>query len=186
MAKGYITQAWLVLCLALVFGAALAGMQILVAERIAENKLKETLAQIPELVPGSEEGKERTIDGRLYYEAIKDGERVGWVIPASAVGFADKIEVLIGVDAKLTTITGLYVLDQKETPGLGDKIREASWRSQFNETATAPALEVVKTEPSADHHIRAITGATISSQTVCDIVNDTLVDVREPLNAAGE
>ncbi len=184
--KGYITSAWLVLLLALLFGGALAGMEVLVSERIAENKLRETLSQVPQLVPDAKRGEAYELDGKLYYEALDGDQRVGWVIPTAATGFADTIELLIGVDAQVTKITGLYVLSQKETPGLGARISEDAWRAQFQGKATAAPLGVTKTASPKANEIRAITGATISSKTVADLVNATIASVRVPLNNAGE
>ena len=46
-------QAWLILVLALIFGAALAAVQVNLSQTIKNNKLKETLERIPELVWGA-------------------------------------------------------------------------------------------------------------------------------------
>jgi electron transport complex protein RnfG len=184
MGKGYITQAWLVLTLALCFGAALAGMQIAVSERIAQNKLNETLNQIPQIVPAAEEGRQIERGGRTFYEALAGGERVGWVIPASGSGFAGQIEILIGVDPRLEQITGMYVLSQVETPGLGDKIRNPEWRDQFDEKPADP-LEVVTTGEAGAKEIQAITGATISSEAVTKTVNRAIPAARPLLLGEG-
>ena len=178
-----LAQAWLVLMLALIFGAALAGMHLSVAERIAENKLQETLSQIPALVPGAEAGAEARIDERIVYRALEAEKQIGWVIPATGQGFADKVELLIGVDAGVDTLTGIYVLDQKETPGLGNKIIEAGWREQFVGKSALEPLIVTKAKTAKDQEIVALTGATISSDTVCDTINATLAELRSALVA---
>ena len=54
---GYLRQAWLVIVLALVYGAALAGVQTTLGPRIAENKRNETYGVIPTLVPGADAAK---------------------------------------------------------------------------------------------------------------------------------
>jgi electron transport complex protein RnfG len=46
-------QAWLVLVLALIFGSALAAVQVNLSGVIAVNKLNETFERIPELVCGT-------------------------------------------------------------------------------------------------------------------------------------
>ncbi len=43
-------QAWLILVLALIFGAVLAAVQVNLSQTIRNNKSKETLERIPELV----------------------------------------------------------------------------------------------------------------------------------------
>ncbi len=196
----FIFQAWLVLLLASFFGAALAGIQLTLAPKIEANKLNETLEKVPELILGadaaqalSKENQQMAIDrqyikagNKIYsvFQAKTDGKTDGWVVKASGQGYADRIELLVGIDAKANTITGLFILDQKETPGLGNKIMEPAWRSQFNNKATQQQLTAVKTKASAANEINAITGATISSKAVCDIVNQTLNNLRQPLTKA--
>lgn len=182
----FLGQAWLVIALSLVFGAALAGMQALVAEKIVQNKLNETLSQVPALVPGAESGEKAAMGGTTVYRALAGGKTIGWVVPAGGLGFGDRIEVLIGCDARGERLTGLYVLDQKETPGLGNKIADAPWLEQFVGKLTSAPLAVVKRQAAADSpEISSVTGATISSVAVCDIVNAALTaDLRAQLAAA--
>jgi len=46
-------QAWLILVLALIFGSALAAVQVNLSGVIAANKLNETLERVPELIWGT-------------------------------------------------------------------------------------------------------------------------------------
>jgi len=185
----YIGQAWLVILLALLYGGALAGVQNTLSGKIAENKKNETYHVIPSLVSGADAAKTvelvvRGEDGKeaqVYQVMGPDGAHMGWVVPAAGQGFADRIEVLIGFDASLSTITGLYVLDQKETPGLGDYITGADFRDRFKGRPTDEPLVVVKSDPQADNQIRALTGATISSTSVSDIVNAAVANLKEPM-----
>ena len=183
MTKGYIRQAWLVLILSLCFGGALAGVQVALRDRIAQNKLAETLGQIPKLVPGAGTGEAETISGQTVYRALKGADQVGWVIPCGGQGFADRIEVLVGLDSGASTLTGIYVLDQKETPGLGNKIVEDEWRAQFAGLSALQPLRVARAGQAGDRQIDSITGATISSESVCDIVNQALGQWRQELAA---
>jgi electron transport complex protein RnfG len=185
----YIGQAWLVIVLAFCFGGALAFVQTTLGPKIAENKRNETYRVIPALVPGAEpESTEELVvqgadgrDVRVYKAFTADGSHLGWVIPARGQGFADVIELLIGQDASLETITGLYVLAQKETPGLGDFIRGEDFQSRFTGRPAAPPLVVVKTDPREENEIRALTGATISSESVTTIVNAAIANLRDVL-----
>ena len=182
---GSLGQAWLILVLALLFGSGLAAVQMALEPIIARNKLSETLLQIPNLVPGSETGEQERVNGQLVFRALDaDGNLMGWVLPASGQGFADKIEMLVGLDAALETITGIYVLDQKETPGLGNRIAEAGWRDQFRGKPTSKPLELSSAESSIPHHVEALTGATISSESVKDIVNGAVASLKEALAKA--
>jgi electron transport complex protein RnfG len=188
--SNYLTQAWLVILLALLYGGALAAVQVGLGDRILENKRNETYDQIPHLVPGAIKAQtvEHEIQGEnekraIVYEARdENGNRAGWVLPGSGQGFADRIELLIGLDPQLATIHGLYVLDQKETPGLGNYITSAEkFRDQFSGLQTDPPLVVVKTDPDPEHEIQALTGATISSESVNQIVNRTIGNLRQPI-----
>jgi Na+-translocating ferredoxin:NAD+ oxidoreductase subunit G len=196
-----IVQAWLVLCLVICFGATLAGMQLALGPTIEQNKINETMAKVPELVLGEElaakmaaENQTLTIEPRTIsvsiggrqqsysvFEAKYQGNRKGWVVKAGGQGYADKIELLVGLDPNFTTITGLFVLEQKETPGLGNKMIFPEWRGQFTGKPTDPALKVVKTGAKEKTEIDAITGATISSRSVTAIVNGAVKALREPL-----
>jgi len=186
---GYIRQAWLVIVLALCYGGALAGVETTLGPKIAKNKKNETYDKIPDLVPGADKSKtvEVTVedaegDSQRVYKAIgADGRQLGWVLPAGGQGFADRIELLIGLDAEVSKITGLYVLDQKETPGLGDYISGDDFQARFRDAPSAEPLIVAKSEPAAPNEIRAITGATISSESVAAIVNRALAELKEPI-----
>lgn len=189
--ESYVGQAWLVILLALVYGGALAGVETTLGPRIAENKKRETYDVIPQLVADAAKAKtvelvveaESGQEVRVYKALAANGVHQGWVLPAGGQGFADRIDLLIGLDAELSTITGLYVLDQKETPGLGNYITGEAFRGQF---AGKPAdrnrpLVVVKSDPEASHEIQALTGATISSQSVSAIVNRAIANLKEPI-----
>ena len=176
----YVRQAWLVILLGLVFGTALAGVEARFGPQIALNKENETKGQIPKLVPGAIPEKTETVEfkdeqGRdvVIYKAVGNGESLkGWVIPAKGQGFADVIELLIGLDPQAEKITGLFVLAQKETPGLGSCITEGpKFRDQFPGKPTSPALVVNKAEQKLPYEVKPVTSATISSQSVCQIVN---------------
>jgi electron transport complex protein RnfG len=179
--KGYIGEAWLVLILSTCFGGSLAVVHIAWQGRIDQNKRNETYDQIPRLVVGADKEltEELVIDGRKVLKAFgkgPDGQaaHLGWVVRASGQGFADRIELLIGLNARGDAITGLYVLEQKETPGLGSKIT-GDFQEQFAGKDPAKPLEVTNDKPAEGaNQIRAIAGATVSTRSVCDIVNVAL------------
>ncbi len=197
-------QAWLILVLALIFGAALAAVQVNLSQTIRSNKLKETLERIPELVWGAAKAgqignhnpaleitpgsiaveKDGKISYYHLYRVSHAGRLSGWVIKAGGQGYADKIEILIGLDSNAKTITGLFILEQKETPGLGNKITLPRWRNQFIRKNTGRPLIVAKGKSQAPNAIDAVTGATISSRSVTGIVNRTIGDIQGRLTPA--
>jgi len=182
--SGYFAQAWLVIALALGFSAALAGVDVALRDRIADNKRKATFGKIPELVPGATGGVAMEVDGYTVYRAMVGARQAGWVVRAAGQGYADRIELLVGLDARAETITGLAILDQKETPGLGDNIRTPEFRGRFAGKKTDRPLQ--PGSKTADNEIQAISGATISSGSVCTIINDAVAALREKLAAMAE
>jgi len=199
--QNYIIQAWLVLILTLFFGSSLAGVQLVLAPKIKQNKINETLQKVPDLLPGlskkENSGKEpqleiipKTVEVRkngkkIFYnvfQASRNGHPAGWVVKSSGQGYADRIELLIGFDPPVNAITGLFILEQKETPGLGNKIIQKEWTNQFLQKKTDREITAVKTKAAASNEIDAITGATISSRSVCAIINNTVGDLKEVLN----
>jgi electron transport complex protein RnfG len=180
-----------VILLALLYGGGLAGVENALSGKIKANKRAETYSVIPDLVPGSDPDKtdeimvrgENAKEGLVYRTRRTDGSHVGWVLPAAGQGFADRIELLIGLDSGVTTVRGMYVLNQRETPGLGDYITRADFQDLFRDKPADRPLAVVKTDPAADNEIRALSGATISSESVAAIVNRALANFREPLRA---
>lgn len=194
-------QAWLVLVLAVGLGSALAAVQVTLSPVIAANRLNETLARIPALLepnPDPAAGgrassalkieprdvqvkkKDKTTFYKVYQVARED-HFLGWVVKAAGQGYADKIELLVGLDPGIKTITGLFILDQKETPGLGNKIITAAWRDQFAGKNAGQPLRLAKGDPGKHNAIDAISGATISSRSVTRIVNQVTRDLRGPL-----
>ena len=197
-----LVQAWLVLLFATLFGTALAGIQAKLGPVIEANKVKETMAKIPVLVLGedlaaelADDNQTLTIKSRVVevkkngitkfytvYDAwLPEGKMIGHVVKADGQGYADKIELLVGLDAQGKRITGLFVLAQKETPGLGAKILEDAWRGQFKEKSTEKHLSVVKGGGDKEDQIDAISGATISSKSVTGIVNTAVANVASQL-----
>jgi len=204
--NNYILQAWLCISLALIFGISLAAVQAALGPVIIENKLNETKEKVPELLLGSEAAEKMAAANQAFkitprsiavekngikkfysvFEArFENGRLGGWVTKVDGQGYADKIELLLGLDPSLETITGLFILDQKETPGLGNKIIETKWRGQFAGKSTRDHLKVVKGGAKVANEIDAVTGATISSDSVVTIINKTITDLRQPLKDAG-
>jgi len=199
--SNFFSQAWLVLLLAVCFGALLAAVQITLGPTIEANKVNETLLKVPEMVFGAARAQElaagqQSVDvkplavevdkaGKTVrynvYEAKTGGHLDGWVAKTAGQGYADKIEMLIGLSPQVDKITGIFILDQKETPGLGNKIVTDEWRRQFVGKSTAKPLTAVKGSAQAGNEIDAITGATISSTSVTNIINTAVKDLRKPL-----
>ena len=85
-------------------------------------------------------------------------------------GFSGNISLMVGILAD-GTIKNISVLQHAETPGLGSKMEEESFKNQFNDkNADSFNFSVKKDGGDVD----AITAATISSRAFCDAVNRAL------------
>ena len=102
-------------------------------------------------------------------------EPVGCVFLASGKGYSSTIEIVVGVDLS-GTLTGISIVSQQETPGLGAKITEVRygesepWFQMQFKGKTRSQLSVDKDGGAID----GITGATISSRAVTDGVRSAL------------
>ncbi|MFB0525967.1 MAG: RnfABCDGE type electron transport complex subunit G [bacterium] len=92
------------------------------------------------------------------------GKRVGVSIRTKTQGYSGPIEMLMGFNMK-GEITGLKILNQIETPGLGSKIMEDWFSKQFTKLK-AEDLSFTKEDPQGK--IDAVTAATISSRAVLE------------------
>ncbi len=119
---------------------------------------------------------------KIYVGFDADGRVTGVAAKAAAAGFQDVITLIYGFDPASGKLLGMKVLENKETPGLGDKIeKDLAFVAQF-EQATPP-LKAVKRGSGAAGEIDAITGATISSRAVVRIINASLGRLRAPIES---
>ena len=144
--------------------------------KIEINQTKETKAGIFKVLPNAKSYKKVVKDDLTYFKCFDaNGTPVGTAIVCQGNGYQGEIKLLIGINADFTKFTGLAVLEQLETPGLGAKIAEKAFEDQFKQLAAKPPIEYVKGKaPEKDNQIETITGATISSQAVVNIINKTV------------
>ncbi len=109
---------------------------------------------------------------RIYVGYDEVDRPVGVAVVGGEPGFQDIIDLIFGYDPSTGQVLGMKVLESKETPGLGDKIlKDSTFIREFLGVAT-PLLAVRRgREANLAEEVVLITGATISSQTVIDIIN---------------
>jgi len=168
--------------IAILSGGLLSAWNDVTAPRIAEHRLRELKAAIAEVLPAYDDYEEISAGKYTLYVGKKsDGETpVGVALRVIGGGFQGKIAIMVGVSPDFATITGMKVLEQIETPGLGTKIVEDSSKEenpfwfpeQFKGKKLVPGIIAVKNrKPANDSEIQAISGATISSEKVVNIIN---------------
>ena len=109
------------------------------------------------------------------------GELTGIAIETEGQGFADTLRILYGYSPACRCIVGMKVLDSRETPGLGDKIMtDPAFRANFDALDVTladkgseirnPIVLVKPRQKTNPWQIEAISGATISSRAIADMV----------------
>jgi electron transport complex protein RnfG len=123
---------------------------------------------VPDLPAGADSSRaERVWAG---YDAA--GRHVGFAVLGAEAGFADVITLLFGYDPAQKRVLGMKVLDNKETPGLGDRIvKDTAFVGAFRGVGTPVAGVKPGAGKGAADEVDLITGATISSRTVVGIIN---------------
>ena len=194
----FLRESWLLLASSFCFGLLIAMTNAALSDRIEQNKAAKLNGLTRALLPGAEifQPVEAEIEVELpdgakekakIFEVLSGAkERLGWSFNAHGTGFTGPIELVLAVDKGFQKIMGFDVLASSETPGFGDQIKSDYYRKQY---AGAPAepLTLAKTgDPGvADAQIVAITGATVSSQAVVDIVNTFLTRIKTQMQEKG-
>ncbi len=122
--------------------------------------------------------------GFELYKIFSGTETVAYAIVASGNGFQDKIKLIFGVKPDFSRIIDLRILEQKETPGMGAKIETKKYLEQWKGKGADSTLELVKKKPNTKYQVEAITGATVSSTSVLNIVNRALDRARKAIKEA--
>jgi electron transport complex protein RnfG len=195
--KYFIRQSWLLLLTSFLFGLLIAVADAAWSDKIKQNKVEKLRGLMANLIGDANsfeiaiEGAEIPSDKRLIktdiYKAIdKEKNCAGFAFIAAGSGFADKIELVVAVDARCEKLLGFNVLSSNETPGFGSKMKDDSFRSQF-EDAPAEELSLVKIGDAGkiDNEIVAISGATVTSTAVINIFNKSVISVKEQLQKKG-
>jgi electron transport complex protein RnfG len=164
-----------------------------VIERNQAEALRRAIFQV---LPSARSSTAYRLDGERGFEAVSartagealihacwDEQRrlVGFAVEAEGMGYQDVIRMLYGYSLDADAITGLRVLESRETPGLGDKIEtDATFLANFErldvalvEDLSALANPIEFAKPGTKQHpwqIDGITGATVSSTAVADIL----------------
>lgn len=169
-------------------GLIIIGIYVSTLPTITANKAEEMRQAVFRVLPGVTQLQKLHYDGQrvviqkggkddentLYAGYDKDGRFIGYAIASEGPGFQDTVSLLFGYQPGKNKVVGMWVLESRETPGLGDKIyKDADFVANFNDVATDPPIVAVKKgTKSKPNEIDAITGATISSKAVVRIMNE--------------
>lgn len=120
---------------------------------------------------------------RVFQGYDASGRQIGVAVTAAEPGFTEIVSLIFGFDPESGRLLGMKVLEQKDTPGLGDKIqKDSSFVNQFA-GAVAPLKGVKRRSGNVPGEVDVIAGATISSRAVVRIINNAVARWRPLLLA---
>ena len=174
---------------ALAFGLLVAAVAGQLGPRIEKNKIEKRNRELRKLFQeygdkcqfAEQTGKNKQVEEVTYFTATDaGGQIVGYAMEHVGGGFADKIILLVAVDADLEKLKGYSVMKSNETPGFGDKII-GDFQKEFVNCSTVKLKVETKGKryDPDDDVIVAITGATVSSEAVTKIVNEAVVILKQ-------
>jgi len=167
----------LVLTIVALFAAGILSLaDLLSREKIEENQKKAINEAIARIEPRTESVGSK--DG-LYEIFDKEKNLLGFVFLAEGRGYQGTIKILCGVSASLDELLGIEIIESKETPGLGAKISRDGFKGQFRRLNIIGDIEYTKSKPAKENQIQAITGATVSSKSVVNILNNRIAQIKE-------
>jgi len=106
-------------------------------------------------------------DSIEIYPALNQDKKVGMaIVGSSKKGFSGLIKLMIGFKQN-GNINNIVVLEQKETPGLGTKMKEEKFVKQYRDKDPSKFNLKVKKDGG---EIDALTGATITSRAYSEAV----------------
>ena len=121
-----------------------------------------------------------SVEPSIYYIS-EDGEIDRYAIPIAGAGLWGSIDAYVGISADSTNIFGLEFIQHSETPGLGGRISEPEFLEQFREIdiSNTSGQEYIVFRPAAGGNVDAISGATLTSQSVRNMLNEDIHDFIE-------
>ncbi|WP_420427623.1 Na(+)-translocating NADH-quinone reductase subunit C [Algiphilus sp.] len=116
----------------------------------------------------------------VYVVRDEQGEVLNYVFPVAGYGLWSTMYAYVAVQADGNTIDGITFYDHGETPGLGGEISNPKWQEQwdgkeiYNEDGE-PAFRLVKggvepQKPGSEHKVDALSGATLTSNGVTNLM----------------
>ena len=155
-----------------VVALALAFTNSLTAPVVAENQAQELKKSLSVVYPADsyeelEVDKPETVEN-VYKAITADGEGYVFQINSSG-GYGGDIEYLIGVDPD-HNITGFAPLAHLESPGFGAEMEQDFFKEGM--VGVNMDNEVGYSEAGGENEIVGISGATYSTQTIVNGIND--------------
>lgn len=156
-----------------VAGVTLAATNYYTTKKIVSQKLKDETAALKEVLPAAFSFETKNNFPKNGFDEKND--IAGYVLKVTAAGYSGEISALVGLGRDFK-VTGVKILSQNETPGLGSKISENYFLSQFIDKF--PEKILLKKDDKAGG-IDGITSATISSRAITDAVRKNIDEFKK-------
>lgn len=162
-----ITISLTVICVCVALAVSLS--YALTRDKIEEQRIATERAAIA-AVFGRDDIGYRSLDGTpddvtaVFEVSNTDGSIIGYAVSVSPSGFGGNIDMIVGIDTN-GSIAGVNITALSETPGLGSRVNDAEYLSQYRGGSGKLTLGT---------DVDAISGATISSRSVLAGVNRAL------------
>lgn len=157
--------------------------EVIVADRVIDEKGKV-------LLPGTSGGENAGFkleskdykEGKLALYICRVNGETKYVVPVYGMGLWGPISGYIALNADKSTVYGVYFNHESETAGLGAEIKDnKAWQEKFqgkklfkNGDDKTIALSVEKKVEDPTTQVDAVTGATLTSNGVRDMLHEAL------------
>ena len=148
-----------------VVAALLGGVNYITADKIAQITKEKTDAAMATVLPADEYTEQDFTDDTGLVDAVYQAGDAGYVVQTTVSGSQGMITLMVGVDPD-GAVTGISIIDQAETPGLGAVYADQSARGvAFRESFAGLSGSVGVAD------VEAISGATVSATAICQGVS---------------
>ncbi len=159
-----------------VAAAILASVNSVTAPVIAENERKAQEIAMKAVLPDATSfdkveflPAENSTVSEIY------SSDAGYAIKVAPKGYGGAISMIVGVDNDLK-VTGIEIISQSETAGLGAKCTDSEFKAQF--VGKTENITVTK-NGAKENEIDAISSATVTSKAVTKGVNEAIAAAKE-------
>ncbi len=110
----------------------------------------------------------------------ENGEDKGYAFPVNGPGLWGGIDGYVAISPDYSKLLGIVFVKHEETPGLGGRIEEEAYLSQFRDLALDNSGgEYIVYRPASNGNVDAIAGATLTSLSVSKLLNEDITDFIE-------
>ncbi|QUH27083.1 FMN-binding protein [Serpentinicella alkaliphila] len=115
------------------------------------------------------------------YEAYEDNRLIAYILPIEGKAVWGDLRALMALTPDFSEVIGIDILSHSETPGLGARIDDISFKEQFRgiNLNRENDLNFIIYNPNPNGQVDAISGATGTSNALRRILNENLYNFFE-------